>query len=225
MDKKGYEPPHAIEDLMRVYYGPDVDGKNVSSDEISRYEDFARTEIISPQLERLVEELLSPLGELDEVRENKFNKVPDYEIKKEKIYVEVTSINTSRRSNVRGSYLSLNMPENGDDVVSRLNKCVQHVESKRNELEGGHLLCGVVFYDVELATLKKFHRVISDQKLIERTNFMSSHVEALAFVCMPASINGKSSWELYPPIFYVKGKPLFNIFSKISGSKIIEVSK
>ncbi|MFH0862246.1 MAG: hypothetical protein V1875_04370 [Candidatus Altiarchaeota archaeon] len=223
MDKKSYEPPQNIEDLMRVYYGPAMGGEKVSSDEINRYGDFIRTRVISPHLERLVGKLLAPFGELVRVKENRQNKVPDFEIKDKRIQVEITSINTSVKKNVCGSRLPLNLPKNEADTIPKVNRCIDHISLKKGEKDSNHQLWGIIFYDCILATLKKFYVLISEKNTITKTKFKNSNLDALFFICRPSSISGVSSEELYPPMIYVKNKHLASQLSRITEATIVEV--
>ncbi|MFH0860071.1 MAG: hypothetical protein V1921_02625 [Candidatus Altiarchaeota archaeon] len=223
MDKASYDPPQDIEGLMKIYYGPCMDGKNVSSNGIISYQDFIRTNVVTPQLERYVKKVLSPLGDLTRIQENKSNKVPDYEIKDKGVDVEITSINTSLKRNVHSSSLPLNLPKNEKEALSKINRCIKHINSKRRGKDSDNQLWGVIFYDCIIATLKRFYSFISNKDIVSKTLFRNSDIDTLLFVCRPSSIDGVSSEELYPPMIYVKNKTLANQLSRITGAKIVEV--
>jgi len=89
MGKRRKYKDWTIEDLYKVYYGPNMDGKNVSANEIKQYEDALRTKLVTKHWrEREVKRIFSYHGEVESIRRSNKEKTSDFKIEDEKLILE-----------------------------------------------------------------------------------------------------------------------------------------
>ena len=207
-----------IEDLYKVYYGPNLDGKNVSANEIKQYENRLRTKLISKRWrEREVKQIFSYLGEVETVPESNHKKTSDFKIEDEKLIIEVTSINTAPAGEQdENGCIPLNLPLNEDAFIEKINRGIEHAEEKEDTL--GYSKIAVIYNDPVMLGLKPdFMKKLFDSDFIRKTGFLSSSLDGLVFLPPKLAIlGGDSDIKIPGPICYVKGQEMVDLVSKIS---------
>jgi hypothetical protein len=96
-------------------------------------------------------------------------------------------------------------------LFGKLEAAVDHILEKSASSFPGFSKGGAVIYETIFSLLTRFHSKL-DTRLLSLTRILDNELDFLAFVPQPASINGKSSFEEYPTVFYVKDGPLVEIF-------------
>jgi hypothetical protein len=218
-----------IDDLLEIYYGPNKDGKNISANEIKKYEDHIRTDIISPLREGEVKQFFSPIGELKRISRSQ-SKTSDFTIESENLLIEVTSINTVvvGEQDEHGN-IPINLPPNENEFIKKINRKIGHAEKKEDHV--GYHKVVVVYYDTPIFALQEhLIKKLSDPDFIRKTEFPSSSVDGLMFLppkvgeipklSVQVHLGGlqRRVWkniEIPKPICYAKEQRLADVLSKI----------
>lgn len=222
MGKRRKYKDWTIEDLYKVYYGPNVDGKNVSANEIEQYEDALRTKLVTKWRERDVAQIFSYLGEVIRVSRSNQEKTSDLKIEAEKLIIEVTSINTAPAGEQdENGRIPLNLPRSEDEFIEKINEKIEHAEEKEDTL-GYDKKIVVIHYDVVLVGLRSdLIEKLLDPEFIRKTGFPSSSLDGLMFLPPKvAMLGGDNAIKILGPICYVKGQKMVDLLSKISGLEV-----
>ncbi|MEE8168707.1 MAG: hypothetical protein V3T58_07535 [Candidatus Hydrothermarchaeales archaeon] len=210
MGKRMKNKVKTIEDLEKIYYGPNIDGKNVSAGEIKNYEDYTRTRFISPVKEKEVRDFFSPIRQVKKLSRGR-GKTSDYIIESSNIVIEVSSLNTVVAGEQdKDGNIPINLPTGEKEFIERINRGVEHAEEKEDN-DGRHRI-GVIFYDhVILALQSKLVDQLFKPDFIRKTYFLSSSVDALIF--LPPRVG--RGIEIPKPVGYVKNESLRKLLRKI----------
>lgn len=204
-----------IEDLEKIYYGPNKNGKNVLPSEIKKYEDYIRTKVISPMNEGEVKQFFAPIGEIKRISRSQ-NETNDFIIENNKLLIEVTSINTTIEGD-QDEYgnISINLSANENEFIERINRCIDHVEKKKSY--EGYYKIAAIYYDVVILGLKSgFIKKLFDPEFIRKTKFSSSSVVALIF--LSPKVGGNI--EIPKSLCYVKEGKMVESLRKIKGLEL-----
>lgn len=213
-----------MDDLEKIYYGPNKDGKNVSANEMRDYENYIRDRFISPMRENEVKQFFSPLGVVERISRTNQKKTSDFKIEDENLLIEATSINTVVVGEQDGyGNIPINLPANENKFIERIDKKIGHAEEKEDT--PGYYKVVVICYDVVIFSLAKNSQIkkIFDPDFIRKTTFPSSPFDALmflppkAFPCYSAEFMENIGGDMETPkaICYVKGQKLAGLLSKI----------
>lgn len=205
-----------IEDLHKVYYGTNKDGKNVSKNGILQYEDDLRT-LVTKWREEEVKQIFSYLGEVERVPRSNRKKTSDFKIEDEKLIIEITSINTvpAGERDEKGR-IPLNLPLNKDAFIKKINRGIEHAEEKEDTL--GYSKIAVIHNDPAMFGLRPdFMEKLVDPEFIRKTGFLSSSLDGLMFLPPKLAIlGGDSDIKIPGPVCYVKEQKMVDLLSKIS---------
>jgi hypothetical protein len=222
MGKRTAYKDMTYEDLLKIYYGPNLNGKNVSANEIKQYEDALRTKLVTKWRERDVAQFFSYLGEVEPVRRSNQEKTSDFKIVAEKLIIEVTSINTAPAGE-QDEYgrIPLNLPRSEDEFIEKINEKIEHAEEKEDTL-GYNKKIAVIHYDPILVGLRPdFMEKLFDLDFIRKTGFLSSSLDGLIFLPPKVAILGDDSDIKIPgPVCYVKEQKMVDLLSRISGLEV-----
>ena len=203
--------PKDMEELEKIYYGPDKDGRNIDLFRQRRYEDNLRTHVLSPKHEDDVEKMFAPLGIIERIRENKKRPTFDYKIDARKLLLEVKSLNVPPASE--------NLTKL--DIFKKLEGTIDRILTKDPSPFPGYRKGGVVVYTLIFNFKSKFDKLL-DNNLSKDMGMLKNNLDFLVFFHESASINNKSSWELYPIVFYVKDESLAEEFKNAFRSRNCE---
>ena len=224
MGKRMRNKVQKIEDLLKIYYGPNIDGRNVSASERRGYEDHMRTNVISPMREDEVKQFFSPLGIVEKISRTNQKKTSDFKIETEKLIVEVKSINTTvaGEQDEHGN-IPINLSANENEFVKKINRQIERAGKKEDTL--GYYKIGVICYDVVISALPNNSHIkkIFDPDFIRKTTFPSSPFDALMFLppkCFPCYStefmeNIGADIEIPKAVCYVKKQKLAELLNKI----------
>ena len=204
-----------IEDMYKVYYGLNLDGKNVSKNEIEQYEDDLRT-LVTKWREDEVKQIFSYLGKVERVPRSNRKKNSDFKIEDEKLIIEITSINTAPAGEQdENGRIPLNLPHNEDAFIEKINRGIEHAEEKEDTQ--GYSKIAVIHNDPAMFGLKSdFMKKLFDPDFIRKTGFLSSSLDGLMFLPPKLAIlGGNSDIKIPGPICYVKGQEMVDLVSKI----------
>ena len=210
-----------IEDLHKVYYGPNMDGKNVSKNGIIQYEDDLRTKLITKWREEGVKQIFSYLGKVETVPKSNHKKTSDFKIEDKKLIIEVTSINTTPAGEQdENGCIPLNLPLNEDAFIEKINKGIEHAEEKEDTL--GYSKIAVIYNDpVMLGLRPDLMEKLVNPEFIRKTGFLSSSLDGLMFLPPKLTIlEGDSDIKIPGPVCYVKGQKTVDLLSGISGLEL-----
>jgi hypothetical protein len=219
--KKKYEMPKTMDELLKIYYGPNKNGKNVNPEEIKRYEKALRNPEnpdISPdglnESEREIKEFLgNKLGTLKKVKkQNPHDNPPDFEILDKNIFCEVKSINIDYGRNI-GNQIEINL-KTPEDWREKIDLTIKDICKKR--IPKGALYFGVLYIDdvfISLGSAKEIFKL----EFIEKTQFKSSLLDAL--LIYPQKTQNKTE----NPVLFSKSKQLGEIFQKCYDEKELRV--
>ena len=205
-----------IEDLHKVYYGPNMDGKNVSKNGILQYEDALRT-LVTKWREEEVKQIFSYLGEVERVPRSNRKKTSDFKIEDEKLIIEITSINTAPAGEQdENGRIPLNLPHNEDAFIEKINRGIEHAEEKEDTL--GYSKIAVIHNDPAMFGLRPdFMEKLFNPDFIRKTGFLSSSLDGLMLLPPKLAIlGGDSDIKIPGPVCYVKGQKMVDLLSKIS---------
>lgn len=195
--------PKDMDELEKIYYGANKNGRNIDLFRQRRYEDNLRTHVLSPRHEHDVEKMFTSLGTVEKIRENKKCPTFDYKIDARKLLLEVKSLNVS--------------PTSGDltkqDVFKKLEGTIDRILDKDASPFPNYLKGGVIVYTLIFNFKSKFDKLL-DSNLPKENGMLNNDLDFLVFFHESASINNRSSWELYPMVFYVKSESLTEEFKK-----------
>ena len=189
--------PKNIEELTEIYYGPNGNKRN-------KYENWAKTKIISPQYEKEVIAIFGSIGDVVKISRSR-GKTFDFKIDEEKILIEVTSLDSETDQNSV-------MTE--DKIVSKVNEKISHILEKDKSSFQDYYTGGVIFYTTILNFRSELGVLIQDSDFIKKCEITESDVDFLVFLPESASINNQDSRKMCPPVFYVKNKSLLRLFSE-----------
>jgi hypothetical protein len=197
--------PRNMEDLEKIFYGPDKDGKKVNLFRLRRYLDNLKTQVLSPSFEGDVKKMFAPLGKTEKIPENQEHTNFDYKIDAQRLLLEVTSLNINETS-----------PRNLTrmDVLRKLEVAIEHILAKDASPFPKYRRGGVIVYTLIFNFFSKFHKLLND-KLPEISGMLNNDLDFLVFFPEPASINNKDSWKVFPIVFYVKDPFLAREFMKV----------
>jgi len=205
------------EDLLKIYYGPNLNGKNVSKKGIEQYENALRTKLVTKWRERDVAQIFSYLGEVEPVRRSNQEKTSDFKIVAAKLIIEATSINTAPAGE-QDEYgrIPLNLPRSDDEFIEKINKKIEHAEKKEDML-GYDKKIVVIHYDVVLVGLRPaLIEKMSNPEFIMKTRFLSSSLDGLIFLPPKIAMLGGDNIKIPGPICYVKGHKIADLLSNIT---------
>jgi len=212
MKKKKDFRPNTMNDLEKIYYGKTGNGKDINFKRLKQHEDDIGSKIENPIREQEVKELFLPIGELEKIKEKKVKKTFDFKNENEKLLIEVTSLNTP-------AYHDPNFKIN---LIDRINNAISHIEEKDASDFQDYLKGGVLFWSILFYFFSEIGKIIQSKNILAETIFLGSKVDFLVLLPESASINGRSSREVYPPIVYVKEKRIKELFEKkLSRIKIV----
>jgi len=199
--KKDYIP-NTIEDLYEIFYGPNKDGKNVDSFRLRRYLDTLRGRFLSPAYEHHVKEMFAPLGRIEKIPENQDHTNFDSKIDSRKLLIEVTSLNITETAPTTLTR---------EDTLRKLKSAIDHILEKDDSPFPSYRKGGVIIYTLIFNFFSGFNKLLNDE-LPEISGMFNNDLDFLVFFHEPASINNKSSFETYPPVFYVRNTLLVEEF-------------
>lgn len=210
MGKKKDYLPDTIEDLNEMYYGKNMNGKDLNFEMRKNYEDYIQSGIINQKREQEVRELFSPIGELEKIKRKKGETTIDFKCENEKLIIEVTSLNTP-------SYQDIEI-----DIITKMNTAIEHVEEKDTSEFRDYSKGGIIFYSAEFNFFSKIGKIINSINILNETIFPVSKLDFLGFIPDLASIDGRSSRDLFPPVIYVRKKRIQELFtSKLPQFRVI----
>lgn len=203
MSKKKKHWPEDIEELMEICYGTDYNRKK-------KYQDMVISDVISPKLEKKVIDYINPSLKIEKIELKKGMKTPDYIIKSESLFLEVTSINmsTQMQENITLYLKQLDIPR-------KLSEAISHIEEKDKLGYYDFYIGGMIFIDIRLCV---FINIMEEETLkgyIKKSTFIASNIDFLFVVPRPASINREDSDKRYPPLLFVKTKEMRDIMSRV----------
>jgi hypothetical protein len=222
MGKRTAYKDRTYEDLLKIYYGPNLNGKNVSKKGIEQYENALRTKLVTKWRERDVKQIFSYLGEVEPVRRSNQEKTSDFKIVAEKLIIEATSINTVPAGE-QDEYgrIPLNLPRSEDEFIEKINKKIEHAEEKEDTFEYDKRIV-VIHYDHVLIGLRPdlVEKVISPE-FIRKTRFLSSSLDGLMFLPQKIALLGEDNDIKIPgQVCYVKEQKMVDLLSRISGLEV-----
>lgn len=195
--KKDYLPKD-MDDLEKIFYGPNKDGRKVNLFRQRRYLDNLRTQVMSPRIEGEVKKMFATLGKIEKIPETQEHTNFDYKIDARSLLLEVTSLNIDETS-------SRNLTRM--DVLKKLEVAIAHILAKDASPFPSYRKGGVIVYTLLFNFFSKFDNLLDD-KLPEISGMLKNDLDFLVFFHESASINNKDSREVYPIVFYVKDKSL-----------------
>ena len=190
-----------MEELEEITYGADYNKKK-------KYNDAINSDVFAPLREKQVIHFVNPLLNLEKIKEIDGVKTPDFIIKSESVFIEVTSLNFSH---VIGEKLDLS----GLDIPRKISVGINHIEEKDKLGHDNFLMGGAIVVDFKFAF---FTHIMKEKRLIDyiqTSTFFNSNVEFL-FICVDsASDNGESSEKRYPPFIFVKNEIIKNKIAEV----------
>jgi len=177
--------PNDIKDLENIYYGNDNDRKK-------RYEGHVDSETIDPKRETRAKEILNGFGESQKIP-RRTNRTPDYEIVKNRIVYEITSIQLSEDERISHDVRQ----RNERDFVNDINEKIEHALEKDYSYFQDYLRGVVIFYDEVLSSLTKYVEYVSNRSIIEKTIFKKSDIDFMVIEPIPHSSNKKLVHVVY----------------------------
>ncbi len=199
MSKKNY--PKNMEELFEITYGTDYNRKK-------KYNDAIMSDVRSPMRENQVVRSINPLLKIEKIKEIDGKRTPDFIIKSESVFIEVTSLNIPPPI---GEKLDLS----GLDIPRKISEAINHIEEKNKLGFNDFIIGGVVFIELKLYNFTDIMKEENLIKYIQKSTFLHSNVDFLLIRVDSASINGKSSEKCYPPFIFVKKEEGKDKISKI----------
>jgi len=175
-----------IKDLEELFYNLE------NKEQKEKYESAVKTEILSPMLEEEAKKIFQPIGNASKINENRNSKTFDYEIKNEKILLEVTSIDIPVEDEKINTH----------NVDEKIKKAFRHIRDKQHT--GNFIHGGIIFYSfrqvfLRADTLKK----LLDKKWVLKMMILNK-IDYLIVHPIPSSVNGESSLEVCQSVIYLK---------------------
>jgi len=196
--------PKNMEDLEKIFYGSNKDGRDVDLYRLRRYLDMVRTKNQSPASEDYAKKRFAPLGKIEKIPENQKHTNFDYKIDDWKLLLEVTSLNVDET-------FPTNLTKR--DTLKKLEGAIDHILTKDSSSFPGYGKGGAIIYTLTFNLFSKFSELLDD-KLPKISEILKNDLDFLVFIPEPASIDQKSSLEIFPPVFYVKGESLAEVFKE-----------
>lgn len=152
--KKKDHLPKDMDDLEKIFYGPDKDGRNIDRFRQRRYLDNLRTQVRSPRSEVDAEKIFASFGKMEKIPENQEHTNFDYKIDDQRLLLEVTSLNIDEIH-----------PRNltKTDALSKLETAIDHILEKDPSRFPGYRKGGVVVYTLTFNFFSKFDRLLDDK--------------------------------------------------------------
>jgi len=190
--------PKSYEDLLKLFYGENLDGKNRDLYALKQYNDDLISRFKSPHYEDYVKGFFSNIGEVKKIPKKHNKYTYDFKIESEKILIEVTSINTDIRYEIVKPFNEVKF----EDVI---NVSINHIVIKDSSDYSGYIKGGVIVYDIPAAmrAYPSFHDK-TKKLILENIEIKEKDWDYLIFVAQPASIGFKSSLDVYPPLIFIK---------------------
>jgi hypothetical protein len=211
MPKKEKEfPPKDMKELGKIFYGESGDGKDIDWDCFRRYGSWIQGEAYSPSFEAVTMQIFSPLGIVEKIREINGKKTFDFRINQSKILLESTSLTVAFTV----------LPTTFDDnlLFRKLQEAIVHIKEKDAPALPDFFKGGIIFYETVFNFMTRFHLKLNSE-LPRLAHFLDNGLDFLAFVPQPASIDGRSSFDVFPIVFYIKEGPLVEKFRNTFADK------
>lgn len=199
-DKQDFVPD-SIDELEKLYYGPNKDGYQVDLEKIAKNQDWIYNQM-NPSKEEFVQKIFSVLGKIIKIPTTE-ETTSDFAISEEKLLIEVTSIRIDviRKSKVIRPQLSL----------KKLRRSIQHIAEKNDADYQQYNKGGVIISDTITEFFLTFYDWIKNNPPRIKTE-IPSNIQFLVFVKYPDSF--EESFTKAPPIIYVK-KEYLPVLQKI----------
>lgn len=201
MGKKNKNYPEDIEELMEISYGTDYDKKK-------KYNDAIMSDILAPMREKQVIHSVNPSLKIEKIKEKDGVKTPDFIIKSESIFIEVTSLNSPPVMGEKFDSSSIDIPR-------KISEGINHIEEKDKLGYDNFLIGGVIFVDSMLFILARIMDEKNLIKYVQECTFLNSNVDFLFIRADLASVNGESSEKRYPPFIFVKNEGIKNKIAEV----------
>lgn len=114
MSKKKKCYPKDMEELMEITYGTDYNKKK-------KYNDAIISDIYAPLREKQVINSVKPSLNIEKIKEIDGVKTPDFIIKSESLFIEVTSLNIPPE-------IDENLNLSGLDIPRKISEAINHIE-------------------------------------------------------------------------------------------------
>ena len=189
MSRKRRHYPKEIEELENIFYGGNFSKKR-------KYMDSIHTDVISPHLEKEILKFINPGLSHKKITEKGSVKTFDYVIVDEKILLEVTSMNAP--------VMTSEYFDSSTNLSVKINEKILHIEEKYTSEYDDFICVGAIFVDLILCIFAKAMELVKLTENVAESDFKKSRVDLLIFLPRPASINGISSDEKYPPVLFLK---------------------
>jgi hypothetical protein len=155
-------------------------------------------------------QIFSPLGKVEKIPEIKRKKTFDFRIDQSKILLEITSLAVT--------LTVLPTTFNDDWLFRKLQEVIDHVKEKDTPALPDFFKGGAIIYETIFNLMTRFHLRLDDE-LPRLARLLDNELDFLVFVPQPASIDGHSSFDEFPIVFYVKDGPLVETFRVAFGNK------
>ena len=216
-----YKPPNDINELEKMYYGNNKDGRDVNAEDINRYEkDFNNPEKYPDRLnisESAIKDFLSQIGEVKKIPEEE-NKTPDFEIIGKNLFVEVKSINTVIGKSISETEHEVNI-KNESEWLEKINLTLKDIEKKRDIIPSNSLYIGAIYVDV--VQMLGFGKNILNLDFIKRTVLGQTNIDGLLLYIEQSGGNIKNK----RPILFSKNPNLTGLFEKHYPDSRLKIEK
>ncbi len=215
MSKKKKEfLPKDMDDLEKMVYGPNKDGRNIDSYRLKQYKDWLQSEDFSARLEQETRTIFSPLGEVVKIKENKAKSTFDFRIDSVEVLVETTSIDV-----YSNTLLQFKSRTEGEQYrLSKTREAIDHVLKKDPSPYSRYLRGGIIFFSVLSDFFINYGDWLKTDPVELRKMFPIS-LDYLAFAYQPSHTvkhTKEGAIEVkYPTMFYVKDKTVAKKLEKL----------
>jgi len=190
-DKRDFIP-NSMDDMEKMYYGPNKDGKNVDLMKISKHQDWINNQM-NQYKEEFVQKIFSELGKIIKIPATGLETTSDFVILEERLLIEVTSIHIDviTESRVIRHQLSL----------KKLRKAIRHVVEKNDARYQQYHKGGVIIADNIFEFFTNFYDWVKNNPSTIKNEIPPS-IQFLIFLKDPDSF--EESFMKMPPVMYVK---------------------
>ena len=174
--KKGIKD---IDELEKIFYGENKDGKNVDLYKRHKYLNNPVRDILNPHEENFVKEVFSKWGYVKKIKETN-SRTSDLKIDSEKILVEITSINfeDSPMQNIEPTF-----------VQTKIQTAINHIEIKKDPEFSDYSQSGYTFVEDVFDFKFNFLEMIS-----KNTDFIKNMIpDKLVFLIFSPSVTSLNS--------------------------------